>query len=300
MRRPRTAAGTERADVADGSPRVWAALVEQQVRLLSTVARLHAGRATDVHDARVAARRLRSLLATYRPLLDERRSRRLGRRLREFARALNEVREADVRRDMLLALAKLEPALADEEAGRLRSMLRRSCAESRRSLRREIASKDWASSVEALGDERALAALRLRQDAGLREVLELVDRPWRDAEERLARPPRGADELHRLRLVLKRCRYALESVSSLQPVQAEQVLARLRSAQDRLGEHRDAVQARKWVRENEERLGRPLARRMDRMLRRREKTLGSEAVERAARVLPAYAAWRRAAFGFRK
>jgi CHAD domain-containing protein len=278
---------------------VWAALVEQQVRLRSTAARLHAGRATDVHDARVAARRLRSLLATCRPLLDECRSRRLRRRLRDFARALNEVREADVMRDMLLALAEQQPAIAAADAGRLRSMLRRSCAESRRSLRREMASKDWASSVEALGDERALAALRLRHDAGFREVLELVDRPWRTAEKRLVPPPRGAAELHRLRLLLKRCRYALESVSSLQPVQAEQALARLRSAQDRLGEHRDAVQARKWLRANEERLGRPLARRMDRMLRRREKTLGSEAVERAARVLPAYAAWRRAALAFR-
>ena len=291
---------TDRAVVADGSQRVCAALVEQQARLKSTMARLPAARALDVHDARVAARRLRSLLTTYRPLLDERRSRRLRRRLRKVARSLSTVREADVRRDMLIGLAKLEPALPAADLGHLRAALRASCAEARRVLRREIASKAWLSSVAALGDERTLSALAVRGDVSLARVLELVDRPWRDVEELLATPPKGAAQLHRLRLALKRGRYALESVSSLQPERAGQVLARLRSAQDRLGEYCDAAQAREWVTANEQRLGRPLARRLDRTLRGHQKALGAEAVERAAEVLPAYSAWRKASRSLRK
>jgi CHAD domain-containing protein len=213
---------------------------------------------------------------------------------------LSSVREADVRREMLLALAKLEPALPAADLGQLRTALRESRVEARRSLLREVASKDWASSVAELGDERTLSALEVRGDAGLATVLELVDRPWHSVEKLLAHPPEDAAKLHRLRLALKRCRYALESVSSLQPERAEQVLIRLRSAQDRLGEYCDAAQAREWVTANEERLGRLLARRLDRTLRGHQKALSAEAVERAAEVLPTYSAWRRAARALRK
>ena len=162
MRGPRAGATTDHAAGAEGSRRAWAALVEQQVRLKSRAARLSATRAKDVHDARVAARRLRSLLATYRPLLDERRSRLLRRQLRDFARALSALREADVRRDLLLALAKHGPGLGAADAGRLRVLLRWSCAESRRALRGAVATQDWAALVATLGDERTLAALRVR------------------------------------------------------------------------------------------------------------------------------------------
>ena len=280
--------------MAEGSQRVRDALAEQQARLGSLAARLKAARSVDVHDARVAARRLRSLLATYRPLIDERRARRLRRRLRDFARALSGVREADVRYGMLVALAMQEPGLAAADTRRLRVALRQSIVESRRLLRRELASKHWASSVSQLADGRTLTALDLRPDAGPGEVLELVDRPWRDAARLIARPPKGAAGLHRLRLVLKRCRYALESVASVQPRRAERVLACLRSAQDSLGEHRDAALAREWVRASEDRLGRSLARRPDPVLRRHQNTLKGKAVERAARALPAYADWRQA------
>jgi len=213
---------------------------------------------------------------------------------------LSSVREADVRREMLLALAKLEPALPAAELGHLRAALRESCAEARRLLRREVASKGWVSSVAEIGDERTLSALAVRADAGLPRVLELVDRPWRGVAKLIARPPKGAVQLHRLRLALKRGRYALESVSGLQPERAEQVLVRLRSAQDRLGEYCDAAQAREWVTANEARLGRPLARRLDRALRGQQQALGAEAVERAAEVLPTYSAWRRASRALRK
>jgi CHAD domain-containing protein len=299
MRRPRAATTTDRAVAADGSQRVWVALVEQQARLNSTLARLPGARADDVHDARVAARRLRSLLKTYRPLLDERGSRRLRCQLRQVARTLSSVREADVRREMLLALARLEPALPAADLGRLRTALRESRAGARRSLLREVASTDWASSVAELGDERTLSALAVRGDTGLARVLELVDRPWRGVEKLLARPPKGAARLHRLRLALKRCRYALESVSGVKPERAEQVLVRLRSAQDRLGEYCDAAQAREWLIANEERLGQPLTRRLDRALRAHQEALGAEAVDRAVEVWPAYSAWRRASRALR-
>jgi CHAD domain-containing protein len=300
MRRPRSAAATNRAVPGDGSRLVWGALVAQQARLRSTAARLATVRGSDVHDARVAARRLRSLLSTYRTLLDDRRSRHLRGRLRDFARALSGVREADVRRELLLELAGLEPPIAAADVGRLRAMLRWSSAESRRVLRGLVGTKGWSESVANLADERTLTALRMRPGTGLAEVLDLVDRPWHDADELLKARPRNAAMLHRLRLALKRCRYALESVASLQPERAEQVLGHLRSAQDSLGEHRDAAQARIWLRANEQRLGRPLARRLGKELKLRGRDLKAQGIERAASVLPAYAEWREGTRSLRK
>jgi hypothetical protein len=227
-------------------------------------------------------------------LLEERSSRRLRRRLRDFASTLSGVREADVRRDLLQALIKGNAAFAAADAAHLRACLRQSCAEARQALGREIAGKVWMALVETIIDEPIPATVIVRHDAGLGELLELVDRPWREAGILLARPPRGAKRLHRLRLVLKRCRYALESVSGVESVQAEATLRRLRSAQNHLGDYRDAVQARDWIKVNDKRLGRPVARSLDRLLRARAKALAVEAVARASRVMPAYSAWRMA------
>ena len=294
MRRMESADVTDCLPGGEGSRLAWHALVEHQARLRSVVARLRAARPGDVHDARVAARRLRSLLATYRPLFDQRKSQRLRRRLRDFARALSGPREADVRRGLLLAVAGRPPAVAVADAQCLRAALRRDCVESRRAMREAMDSEAWAESVEILCDEQALAALRLRADVDLAELLEFVDRPWREANSLLADHPGGAAQLHRLRLALKRCRYALESVSSLQPVRAGRVIDRLRSAQDGLGEHLDAIAARKWLKANEVTLGGPLVRRLDREIKALERELKAEALARAAEPMPAYAKWSKA------
>ncbi len=299
MRREESADVTGCSPGGEGSRLAWQALVEHQARLRSVVARLRAARPGDVHDARVAARRLRSLLATYRPLFDQRKSQRLRRRLRDFARVLSGPREADVRRGLLLAVAGRRPAIAVADAQCLRAALRRDSVESRRAMREALDSEDWAESVAFLCDEQTLAALRVRADVDLVELLELVDAPWRDAGRLLAERAGRFAELHRLRLTLKRCRYALESVSGLQASEAGRVMDRLRSAQDSLGEYLDAAAARIWLRANEAALGRPLARRLDHELKARGKELRSEALRRAADVMPAYDRWRMALTGLR-
>ncbi len=297
MRRLPPADVTDRGPCSEGSRLVWQALAVHQARLRSVVARLHAGRPGDVHDARVAARRLRALLATFRPVFDQRRSRQLRRGLKDLARELSVPREADVRRGLLLAAARRAPAADVAEDRCLRATLRRDCSESRRVLRETLGSADWAESVDRLCDERALSALRLRPDVDLAELLDLVDGPWRVAGRLLAGRPRGEAGLHRLRLALKRCRYALESVAGLQSGAAGKVMCRLRSAQDSLGEHLDAVAARKWLNANSATLGRPPVRRLDRELKAGAKELKQEALRRAAELMPAYANWRMALSG---
>jgi CHAD domain-containing protein len=300
MGRPRADAARNDDSPAEGSQRVLVALEERQASLRSAAARMDAGRSSDVHQARVAARRLRSLLATFRPMLEVGGSRRMRHRLREFARELSDVRESDVRRTLLVAVAQAHPAVSPPELSRLRALLSASCAEARRELRRRIAGTDWVELVETVGDESAMAALVSRRDAGLGDLLVLVDRPWHRAAKLLRREPAEAAELHALRIAFKRCRYALEAVSRLQPIHAERTLRRLRAMQDLLGGERDALQACDWIDANAEPLGRALAGRLRRRLRARERMLGADAVVRAAKVMAAHAQWRRATGPLRK
>ena len=60
--------------------------------------------------------------------------------------------------------------------------------------------------------------------------------------------PQSPKALHALRLRIKRCRYALEALSSTRERgTAGKVMRYLLVLQSRLGEHRDIVLAREWV-----------------------------------------------------
>jgi CHAD domain-containing protein len=122
---------------APGSLCLEAAIREQQRRIAAAIAALEGASADDIHGARVAARRLRSMLKTFRPLLDEGRARRYRDDLRAFARSLGAAREADVRRALLLDLAA-EVDLPVAERRQLAVLLDDACRASRDQLRRHL------------------------------------------------------------------------------------------------------------------------------------------------------------------
>jgi len=115
---------------APGSARLEAAIREQQQRIAAAMAALGSAGEDDVHGARVAARRLRSMLKTFGPLLDEPRVQRYRAHLRTFARALGTAREADVRRALLLDLAA-DAHVTAAERRRLNLLLDDACLASR-------------------------------------------------------------------------------------------------------------------------------------------------------------------------
>ena len=294
MRQPRSKSPPSLPETAAGSMRIEAALREQQRLVAAGATCLQDASVADVHHARVAARRLRSLLKTYRPLLDARRARLYRIDLRSFARALAGVREADVRRDTLLALARREPAVTPVEFQRLSVQLEDQCLATRQALRRHLGEPGWAALCKALERHSTSERLLVRRDAGIERALDLVDESWRKAVRLLEDEPEDAAGLHELRLALKHCRYALESMADVAPKSAARLMRRLRAAQDGIGEHRDAVLARHWVQSNERSLGRLLTRRLLRLLERREIQLRKQAVARSRKVLPAYRTWRKA------
>lgn len=286
--------------VAAGSARLASAIREQQQRLADAVGALESARVEDVHGARVAARRLRSMLKTFRPLVEPRRARLYRADLRCFARALGSAREADVRRELLRSVTAADEGLTAAERRRLRVLLDDACIASREQLRRHLAEPGWATSCRALERYRTGNALLTVGDAELGEIVQLGAHAWRRPVRLLREEPRETAELHELRLAFKHCRYALEPVADIAPKSTARLLRRLRAAQDRIGEHRDTLLAEHWVRENERALGRVLVGRLVADLRQREKTLRRQSAIRAAKVLDAWRDWRDATRRIRK
>jgi CHAD domain-containing protein len=278
----------------DGSIRVESAIREQQRLLAAAAVALETAGVEDVHQSRVAARRLRSLLKTFRPLLEPRRARLYRVDLRSFARSLAAVREADVRRDMLVDLARENEAVPADDRARLRVLLDDLCIAAREGLRRHLREPGWTALRRALERHAASEALFVDRDASLARVLTLVDRAWRIPVRMLREHPKSAIELHELRLALKHCRYALEPVADRESRAAARLMRRLRAAQDRIGQHRDTLLAEHWVRLNERSLGRVLTAQLVRDLARRERILRRQAARRAEKVLPGWREWRQA------
>ena len=291
----KTPAAPSVAAPAAGSTRVEAAIREQQRLLAAAAASLDTAGVEDIHQSRVAARRLRSLLKTFRPWLEPRRARLYRVDLRSFARSLAAVREADVRRDMLVSMVRGNPSVTATDRRQLSVLLDDLCIAARDGLRRHLREPGWMALRRALERHSASSdALFVVRDASLAGMFTLVGRAWRRPERLLRDEPQSATELHELRLALKHCRYALESVADVAPTTAARLMRRLRAAQDGIGEHRDAVLARHWVLSNERSLGRVLTRRLLKLLDRREASLRKRAAARSRKVLPAYRAWRKA------
>jgi len=96
--------------------------------------------------------------------------------------------------------------------------------------------------------------------------------------------PRTRRELHELRIRLKNCRYVIEIVADVSPVEATTLRRRLRDTQQNLGDQRDAEAAVDWLQSDPARAARGGAARksLERSLKKLERDL-DPALERLAR-----------------
>jgi CHAD domain-containing protein len=189
-----------------------------------------------VHKQRVATRRLRSLLRSTRKLTaDPERSEHLRDELRWLGAALGEVRDRDVLIGYLLdELATLEEAAAfgavfellDEEREHARSeLLEVLDSERYRRLLNELAQPPELQN----GDLRSAAS---REHKRVVKTAGALDGEPSDAE------------LHKLRIRVKRARYAAEAAGG-----RKRYVNRAKVLQDILGEHQDAVVAEERIRD---------------------------------------------------
>jgi CHAD domain-containing protein len=282
-----------------GSRIVAESLLTQFTRLAQSTSGLAADPTPEhIHGARVACRRLRSLLKTFGPLLDSERVRSCRTDLRNFAGSLGAVREADVRAQLLLEVASGLARPGSQGPARLAACLEESRRVERERLAAQVAMPEWAALTAAITARARDPKLARPVAADLDTVLKLVRKTWRKALGQAGRNPCTPAELHELRLALKHCRYATEPFRELESDATRGLLRRLRKAQDDLGRYRDVVLAGEWLQTQS--IGKAYSARLARRLDEEQVALRADVHERVAKLDPAYDKWRRATRGLRR
>lgn len=205
----------------------------------------------DVHQARVGTRRLRSDLRTFGPLLEEEWLQSLREELRWLAGALGAVRDADV---LIERLRRQAAALPEPDTAALAPIFRRLAKDrdvARAELIEAMEGPRYVALLERLVDAARQPRCRKAAEAPAAEVVPaLVAGPWRKlrkAVKALPADPRDTD-LHRIRILAKRTRYAAEAAAPLVGKKAGAFAKAVADVQEVLGDHQDAVVAEAWLR----------------------------------------------------
>jgi CHAD domain-containing protein len=228
-----------------GALRLREMLETQRVALLTHDPGVRIGEEPEnLHQHRVAARRTRAFLRVARAYLDPSWREPLVSALRRLAEATGPVRDLDV----ALAYLRGELESLDDTDQHAKDMLVRRLEEDlppvRAQLLEALESVEYRNVLTRLRfpprlaegvDEVPLDALAKKE---FRRLAKLVDR--------LGKRP-GEEEIHRLRIALKRARYAAELAAPTK-ARRKRFLADARVLQDLLGEHQDAVVAEQRLR----------------------------------------------------
>ncbi len=202
--------------------------------------------AADVHQARVALRRVRANLRTFGVLVDPTWSAAVRADAAWFGGVLGGVRNLDVLAERLWAQGTL---LADEaEVRAVLAVLADQTAEARRALVAASRSERGERLVAALTSVGDLP-LTERASQPTRMLSTLLERAWHDFRN-VGRPARRhptEQSLHRLRLRTKAFRYGCETVAAAVGKPAERTARAAARLQDRLGLLRDAAAAESWL-----------------------------------------------------
>ncbi|TFC61815.1 CYTH and CHAD domain-containing protein [Cryobacterium sp. TMT2-15-1] len=233
---------------------VLMAYVQEQVRAIGVQdARVRENDSDGVHRMRVATRRLRSALSTYRDLLDRSVTGPIRGELRWLAGALGAARDAEVIRQRLAHRLAQEPA--GLVVGALGERIDTHFADVIRVARRQtletLDSERYFRLLDTLDAVLTTPPLLTRADKPASTVIpELIRADWKRlrAAVFLAQgTPSGAlrdEALHEARKRAKQLRYAAETAAPLRRTRAARLVAAARQVQDTLGDHQDSVVAR--------------------------------------------------------
>lgn len=204
-----------------------------------------------VHRARVAIRRLRSVLRTFRPMLEPNWTKQRRDRLRRLSEELSAARDADI----ILARARNDVQSLDAGDGIAADGIFTALSEARDGVYARV--REVLRDADHLTLPRELAALIERPaivnpDARLVDVvgpiLEKTSKRLRNCVRRASKPPTD-EELHAIRIAAKHVRYALEACEAVIGRRGRRAAKRVERLQDVLGEEHDATFSEHRLRE---------------------------------------------------
>ena len=206
----------------------------------------------DVHQARVATRRIRSNLRTFRDLFEPEWTKSLRDRLRSLGQDLGAVRDTEVLSDRLRDRVDHLSSEDRDIAKRMLSRLHERWDVARHALQDTLRTDEYTKLLDDLVDAAREPALLPQADGPASEALPpLLQRPWnhvKKAVEELDDDP--PDEA--LLAVWQRARHGRDAGETVPPVFANPATAcprAMKDLQDVLGEHQDAVVAEQWLRD---------------------------------------------------
>jgi CHAD domain-containing protein len=209
-----------------------------------------------IHQMRVEARRLRTALAVYRPLLDAERALALQGELRWLGTTLSPARDLEVVEGHLSEAIGAEPRSL--MAGPVRMLPRRRLREAadpaREAAFAAIDSTRYAELQTLLGtfvDDPPWSPRADRPAAN--QLPKRLAKPWRRIQRRVdavsTAEPRDHDTaLHDIRKAAKRLRYACDVAAPALGPKIERISRKAERIQDILGHHHDMVVLRQWLR----------------------------------------------------
>ena len=210
-----------------------------------------------VHAMRVATRRLRSALTTFRPLVDRVQTDPLRVELRWLAGALGAARDAEVLHARLLALVAAEPSelVLGRVQARIETAMTTRHERAHEQLRTALDCERYLQLLDALdalvAEPPFLDPARKDAEAALAPLLR---RTWRRLDRSMAAAdratgPRVHELLHEVRKDAKRARYAAEAVRPVFGRPAHRFATAMEQLQESLGDVQDGVVSREVLRE---------------------------------------------------
>lgn len=220
-------------------PDLAALITRRHDVLRANVAGAYDGKVDDVHQARVASRRLREVVPVLGQGLDAVRVKALRKDLRKLTRALGPVRELDVATGMIEALA-LDHADGDRLRVNWLARIEEQRREPLRALHKALAPRlrdRLDSELEAFAAERAASS----DDAWRESLAQRLTERAISLRARIARTGSlyRPEPLHDVRIATKQLRYVLEITAESGVMRLARPLRTLKATQESLGKLHD-------------------------------------------------------------
>jgi len=204
-----------------------------------------------VHQMRVAARRLRTVLGAFRPVFDRGVTDPIRDELQWLGIVLAGARDTEVLRERLEKLVDAQPPelMLGPVAARIGSTLAAQARDADAEVAAALDSDRYFALLHALETLITEPPLTDEASAPARAVVpRQVRRTWKRVRRLAVAVREGDGNLHELRKAAKRARYAGETAATVFGKPAKRYAKRMKKLQTVLGEHQDAVLAQDVLR----------------------------------------------------